>query len=232
MNNLSGIEELQDKLGYRFKDSKYLLTALSHSSYVNEKKIDKNDDYERLEFLGDAVLELAVSRFLFNNKPDMREGDMTKLRASLVCEPTLAYCAKEELDLGKYILLGKGEEVTGGRGRDSIISDVFEAVIGAVYLDSGFDEASRLIEKYILDDMENKIEFVDSKTILQEYAQEYGLELKYNMVEEIGPAHDKIYRMRCTLGDIYVAESEGKTKKSGEQHAAYAILRQIRMKSE
>lgn len=216
------------KIGYSFKDTSILIKALSHSSYVNELKLNKHDDYERTEFLGDAVLELTVSDFLYKNNPGMREGNMTKLRASLVCEPTLAYCARTGLDLGKYLLLGKGEEQCGGRGRDSIVSDVFEAIIGAIYLDGGIEPAASFINEYVLKDYDKKMLFSDSKTILQEYAQERQLSLSYELIEESGPAHDRDYHMRARLGNIIVKDGVGKNKKSAEQHAAYEILKELK----
>lgn len=226
MNRITGYKELERKIGYTFRDQQLLKLALTHSSFSNELKLNKTDNYERLEFLGDAVLELAVSEFLYQNNPHMHEGNMTKMRASLVCEPTLAYCAKC-FSLGDYLLLGKGEEQTGGRLRDSIISDVFEAIIGAIYLDGGFTPASEFIEKYVLNDMEHKIEFTDSKTILQEYAQENGKKLTYELVSEIGPAHDRKYMVHALLDEAIAAEGIGKTKKSAEQQAAFAVLRNL-----
>lgn len=228
MNDLSRISELQKKCGYSFKNEKILKTALSHSSYVNELKLNKTDDYERLEFLGDAVLELTVSEHLFNNRPNMREGDMTKLRASLVCEPTLAACARDELSLGDYILLGKGEDNTGGRYRDSIISDIFEAIIGAIFIDGGLDEAKKFILRFVLEDMESKIDFMDSKTNLQELAQEKGYELSYEMISEKGPDHDKEYTMAVVINGTRKAVGVDRTKKGAEQKAAYAVLKALK----
>ena len=154
MNDITKIKQLQDEIGYKFSDENYLVTALSHTSYVNEVKLKKIQSYERQEFLGDAVLELTVSDYIFSTYLSMPEGEMTKLRASLVCEPTLAYIARTEMTLSEYLLLGKGEDNTGGRDRDSIISDVFEALIGAIYLDGGLDKAKCFIQKYVLTDME------------------------------------------------------------------------------
>ena len=153
----------------------------------------------------------------------MAEGQLTKLRSSMVCEPALAFCARD-IELGKYILLGKGEEATGGRERDSITSDVMEAVIGAVYLDGGFEEAEKFILKYILSDLENKKLFYDSKTILQERVQKDGRELHYVLVEESGPDHDKLFAVEAVIGDETVGSGTGRTKKSAEQQAAYAVL--------
>ncbi len=224
MNLASGYDELQKLIGYDFHNRDYLIKALSHSSYVNELKLNKHDDYERTEFLGDAVLELTVSDYLYRNHPEMREGEMTKLRASLVCEPTLAYCAREGFDLGRFILLGKGEDASGGRGRDSIISDVFEAIIGAIYLDGGMDAARKFIYRFVLTDYDKKIEFVDSKTILQEYAQDNGMTLEYETVAELGPSHDRDYVVRAVLDGRISEEATAKSKKAAQQSAAYAIL--------
>ena len=146
------IQEFQTAIGYEFKNESLLRQALTHSSYANEKHMKKLSDNERLEFLGDAVLETVSSEFLFLNYQDLPEGDLTRLRASMVCEPTLAYCTKE-IDLGDYIYLGKGEDMTGGRERKSVLSDAMEAVIGAIFLDGGFDAAKSFILKYIMTDM-------------------------------------------------------------------------------
>lgn len=227
MNKLNGYQELEKKIGYVFRDQELLKTALTHSSYSNEIKLQATENYERLEFLGDAVLELSVSEYLFANNPTMQEGNMTKLRASLVCEPTLAFCARDEFDLGQYLLLGKGEENTGGRNRDSIISDVFEAIIGAIYLDGGFEEAKKFVLKYVLTDMEEKIGFTDSKTLLQEYVQENGMKLSYELVSEIGPAHDRQYVVNCLINDEIKAEGIGRTKKRAEQQAAFKVLKRL-----
>ena len=148
MRNMKEVlKELQDKIGYSFNNEDLLKQAITHSSFANEQKINKLKNYERLEFLGDAVLELVSSEFLFNENKDMPEGQLTRLRASMVCEPALAYCARD-IDLGTYILLGKGEEATGGRNRDSITSDVMEAVIGAIFLDGGLDNAKKFINRF------------------------------------------------------------------------------------
>lgn len=216
-------KELEEKIGYHFKDKALLKQALTHSSFSNEQKVNKQKNYERLEFLGDAVLELASSKFFYLQHPEMAEGQLTKLRSSMVCEPALAFCARD-IELGKYILLGKGEEATGGRERDSITSDVMEAVIGAVYLDGGFEEAEKFILKYILSDLENKKLFYDSKTILQERVQKDGKELHYVLVEEKGPDHDKLFTVEAVIGDETVGSGTGRTKKSAEQQAAYAVL--------
>ncbi|MCI8936725.1 MAG: ribonuclease III [Lachnospiraceae bacterium] len=217
------LKKLEVKIGYEFKKKELLLQALTHSSFSNEQKINKLKDYERLEFLGDAVLELLSSRFFFDTYPDMSEGEMTRLRSSMVCEPALAFCARE-LSLGDFILLGKGEEATGGRKRDSIISDVMEAVIGAVYLDGGIGEAEKFIHRYILSDLENKQLFYDSKTLLQEKMQKQGRTITYELVSEAGPDHDKVFTVEVVIDGQTVARGEGRNKKSAQQQAAYQVL--------
>lgn len=224
MNIKNGYLEIEKKTGYHFRDSKLIITALTHSSYRNEQQ--NIHDYERLEFLGDAVLELTVSDFLFKDNPDMREGDMTKMRASLVCEHTLAYCARE-LNLSDYILLGKGEEKTGGRGRESIISDVFEAVIGAIYLDGGLEKAKEHIHKYVLNDYRDKIGFRDSKTTLQEYVQENNARLEYVLAGETGPDHNKKYEVNVLIDGEIMGCGHGSSKKRAEQMAAYEALKRF-----
>ncbi len=218
------MRELEKKIGYCFKDKSLLKQALTHSSYANEQKINKTGDYERLEFLGDAVLELISSDFIFRENPMMPEGEMTKKRSSIVCEPALAFCARE-ISMEKYILLGKGEEATGGRRRDSIISDVMEATIGAIYLDSGMEEASQFIHKFILSDLEHKQLFYDAKTILQEMIQrENQGELHYKLIRENGPEHAKVFVVEAWIGKKKVGSGSGHSKKAAEQKAAYEAL--------
>jgi ribonuclease-3 len=220
--------ELQDVIGYHFKEEGLLTQALTHSSYANEKHMKKGSDNERLEFLGDAVLELASSEFLYEKYPDMPEGELTKLRASLVCEPTLAFCT-EPLSLGDYLLLGKGEDLTGGRKRKSILSDALEAVIGAIYLDGGFANAKEFISKYILTDTEHKQLFYDSKTILQEEVQGGNMgSLHYELLREDGPDHNKHFVVAAYVGERQLGTGEGSTKKAAEQQAAYEALLVLR----
>ncbi len=228
MNEL--LEELQDKIGYRFQNTELLKQALTHSSFANEQKINKLKDYERLEFLGDAVLELVSSEFLFRENPQMPEGQLTKLRASMVCEPALAYCAKD-IDLGSYILLGRGEEYTGGRYRSSITSDVMEAIIGAIFLDGGIENAKKHIYRFILSDLENKILFLDSKTILQEEIQKKkDAQLRYELIGESGPDHNKQFTVDAYLNDVLIGSGTGRTKKAAEQQAAYEALLKMKGK--
>ncbi|MBQ8558825.1 MAG: ribonuclease III [Tyzzerella sp.] len=218
--------ELQNKIGYQFHDVELLKSAMMHSSYTNEKHLPKCKCNERLEFLGDAVLELVSSEFLFSENETMPEGELTKLRASMVCEPSLAFCARE-IDLGSYLLLGKGEEVTGGRTRASITSDALEALIGAIYQDGGFANAKEFILKFVLNDLEHKKLFYDSKTILQELVQgNFSETLSYQLVKEEGPDHNKAFFVEVCIGENRYGEGSGRTKKAAEQDAAYhAILK-------
>ena len=216
-------EELETKIDYHFQDKLLLKQALTHSSFSNEQKINKFKNYERLEFLGDAVLELISSKFFFTNYPDMSEGQMTKLRSSMVCEQALAFCAKD-LQLGDYLFLGKGEEATGGRERDSITSDVMEALIGAIYLDSGFEDAEKFVLTFILSDFERKQLFYDSKTILQEKVQQAGKVISYSLTGETGPDHDKEFTVEVLIDGKSCGKGIGRNKKSAEQKAAYEAL--------
>ena len=218
------LEKLQEVIGYQFRDPGLLTHALTHSSYANEKHWDKTRCNERLEFLGDAVLEVISSDFLFHTYESMPEGEMTKLRASLVCEPTLAYCA-DVIPLGDYLLLGKGEDLTGGRKRPSVVSDAMEAVIGAIYLDGGLANAKEFIHRFILNDIEHKQLFYDSKTILQEIVQrDFNEPLSYELLAEEGPDHDKKFRMQAKIGEKAYGVGVGHTKKGAQQLAAYETI--------
>lgn len=218
------LQEFQENIGYTFQEEGLLKQALTHSSFANERHMKKLSDNERLEFLGDAVLEIVTSEFLYKNYPDMPEGELTKLRASIVCEQTLALCTKP-LQLGEYLFLGKGESRTGGRTRKSILSDAMEAVIGAIYLDGGFASAKEYVERFILTDIENKQLFYDSKTILQELVQaDYTQPLSYELVKECGPDHAKEFYVDAKIGEHKVGSGVGSTKKAAEQEAAYHAL--------
>lgn len=223
MDKQGQLKELEGKIGYVFRNKKLIKEALTHSSFSNEQKINKYRNYERLEFLGDAVLELLSSRFIFGNYPGMSEGQMTRLRSTMVCETALAFCARD-IFLGRYILLGKGEEATGGRERDSILSDVMEAVIGAVYLDGGIDAAEEFVTRFVFSDLENKQLFYDSKSLLQERVQKKGKELSYELVAEIGPEHDKIFVVEARIDGETVGKGQGRNKKTAQQQAAYQAL--------
>ena len=215
------LRELQETIGYEFKDRALLKQALTHSSYANEHKMDHSHCNERLEFLGDAVLELVTSDFLYHKYADLPEGELTKTRASIVCEPTLAACAGD-IRLGERLYLGKGEEATGGRLRNSVVSDAFEALIGAAYLDGGLVCARELITRFVLNDIEHKKLFYDSKTILQEMVQSrQDGPLTYELVREEGPDHDKHFEVCARMGEQEIGRGEGRTKKAAEQMAAY-----------
>lgn len=221
------LEELEKKIGYHFQDINLLRQALTHSSFSNEQKIHKWKNYERIEFLGDAVLELVSSDFFYHTYPEETEGNLTKMRAAAVCEQALAITARE-LMLGSYMVFGKGEEQNGGRERESIIADAVEAVIGAIYLDAGIDEATKFINRFVLNDLENKRLFYDAKSILQERLQEVKAgELTYELVREEGPEHEKVFVMEALLNGKVIGTGQGKSKKAAQQHAAYdALLKQ------
>lgn len=218
------LEELEEKIGYRFQNKNLLRQALTHSSFSNEQKIHKWKNYERIEFLGDAVLELISSDYFYHEHPEETEGNLTKMRAAAVCEQALAITARE-LNLGGYMVFGKGEEQNGGRDRDSIIADAVEAVIGAIYLDAGIDEAKKFIHRFVLNDLENKRLFYDAKSVLQERLQEAKAgELTYELVREEGPEHEKTFVMEALLNGKVIGTGQGKSKKTAQQHAAYDAL--------
>ena len=222
------LRELEKKINYTFKNFALLKQAMMHSSYTNEKHLPKYRCNERLEFLGDAVLELISSEFLFKESPHTPEGELTKTRASMVCEPSLALCARD-IGLGEYLLLGKGEEATGGRLRDSVTSDAMEALIGAVYLDGGFTSAKEFIHRFVLTDLEDKKLFYDSKTILQEMVQaEKGGRISYRLTGEQGPDHNKSFRVEVLIGEDVYGDGSGRTKKAAEQQAAYRAILKLR----
>ncbi|NLH01487.1 MAG: ribonuclease III [Clostridiales bacterium] len=223
------MDELERKLEYQFKDRTLLLTALSHSSYANENKGSGLMSNERLEFLGDSVLGQVVASHLYLSYPKMPEGQMTRLRAELVCEQSLYEVAKT-LELGKFIRLGKGEEHTGGRQRESILADAVEAIIAALYLDGGIEAAKKFIDKYILADLDvGEIHTMsDYKTALQEYVQRRsGQTISYELISESGPDHKKTFTMQVLLNDKPIGIGSGHTKKEAEQCAAKNGLEEI-----
>ncbi len=223
----TNIDDLLNSIGYSFKDEKLLVTALTHKSYTVNITETGDVNNERMEYLGDAVLELVTSDFLYKNYKNMSEGEMTKLRASLVCEPALAIDARE-INLQEFIYLGKGEENTGGRNRDSIISDAFEAVIGAIYLDGGMDAAAKFINTFVLNDIEQKQTFYDSKTVLQERVDATNLgEIQYQIIGESGPDHNKVFDAVVKLNGEIIGEGTGHTKKQAEQQAAIEAISKI-----
>ncbi len=225
MSNLSDFEK---NIGYVFTNKTLLQTALTHSSYINEHAMNRDQCNERIEFLGDAVLELVSSDFLFEHYPGLSEGELTRLRASLVCEPTLAFDARF-IHLSDYLILGKGEEKGGGRYRDSIVSDALEAVIGAIYLDGGPEAAKDFICRFVLDDIENKKIYQDAKTALQEIAQEkLSGTPEYRITADKGPDHAKTFSAEALVSGQVLGRGEGRTKKNAEQMAAHDALKTIK----
>ncbi len=225
------MKELQEKLGYTFKNPSVLSEALNHSSYANEHRAQGIQSNERLEFLGDSVLGFVTAEFLFELHQDLPEGDLTRQRAALVCEQSLHEVAKE-LDLGKHLKLGKGEDAGGGRTRASILADATEAVFAAVYLDGGIKAASDLIHRVLLDkEGEHAEELVqDYKTALQELVQrKSGQQLSYRMIGESGPDHNKTFTAEVLLNGEGVGVGSGHSKKEAEQAAAHAAIRKIKI---
>ncbi|MDF1616392.1 ribonuclease III [Petrocella sp. FN5] len=227
MSQVKDVEEFQDIIGYQFVDLRLLERALTHSSYANEHRLSKFENNERLEFLGDAVLEIITSEFLFRKYDEMLEGELTKFRASIVCEPTLANFSRE-INLGDYLLLGKGEDNSGGRLRSSVLSDAVEALIGAIYLDGGLEEARIFVESTLLKDVEKRKLFVDSKTHLQEIIQKNSDQsVEYVIVSEKGPDHSKLFEVIVVHEDKTIGHGFGRSKKSAEQEAAFDAIKKI-----
>lgn len=221
---------LQENLGITFQNEDILKQAFIHSSYVNEHRLESTGDNERLEFLGDAVLELGVSHFLYHRTPAMSEGEMTKLRAFLVRESTLCKVAKD-LGFGQFLMLGKGEETSGGRKRPSILADVFEAFLGALYVDQGFERVYRFLENHLYIYAEPSLfsSTMDYKTTLQEIVQrESGKKVHYEIIEERGPAHDRMFVAQVTVNKWLVTTGTGLSKKEAEQRAAKKAIDSIR----
>ena len=221
------MEELQKSLGYRFKEINYLKTGLTHSSYANENKKNNIKCNERQEFLGDAVLSIVVSDYIYKNCPDRPEGELTKLRASLVCEKSLAGYARS-IHLGKFLLLSKGERRSNGQDRPSILADAFESVIAAIYLDGGMEEARKFVLRFVIPDIKSAktIRFKDYKTSLQEIIQKNPEEkIEYVLVGEEGPDHNKSFTVAIKLNTISIAQGTGRSKKAAEQAAACEALK-------
>lgn len=213
-----GIAEFESVIGYEFKDKELLKIALTHSSYANENKMPVNN--ERLEFLGDSVLGFVTAEYLFSEFKGRPEGELTKLRAAVVCEKSLFRFA-EKISLGQYIFMGKGEEHSGGRNRPSIVSDAFEAVIAAMYIDGGFDAVRPYILGFIKDAVKREANFKDNKSLLQEEIQKNkGNTLAYEETGESGPDHEKIFSFVVKLNGKVIGEGQGKSKKEAEQAAA------------
>ena len=223
------IDVLEKKIGYKFKNPDLLLNALTHSSYANENR--GISDNERLEFLGDAVLGLVIADYLYRLFEEHKEGDLTKIRASIVSEGPLSQIARD-IGLGRFLLLGKGEAISGGRDRDSVLADALEAVIGAVYLEAGINQAKELIIGLFSSLMENSFQgkgFQDYKTNLQEVLQAMGEEeIVYRVIKETGPDHDKEFVIEVLCGRRVIGRGKGKSKKEAEQRAAKEALGNIR----
>ncbi len=218
--NFSEFEEI---IGYKFSDISLLQTALTHSSYANEKQLS-GDCNERLEFLGDSVLGVITAEYFYHNHNNLPEGEMTKRRAACACEKSLYGFAKD-INLGKYILLGRGEEHTGGRNRASILADAFEAVIAAVYLDGGLENARKFVLDFVKKAASQQMSFVDYKTELQEIIQKNPDEhLSYVLVGESGPDHDKRFEVEVNLNSNVIGYGKGRSKKIAEQQAAKQAL--------
>ncbi len=225
------MRDLEDAIGYQFRDAALLREALRHSSYANEHRGDESASNERLEFLGDSVLGFVTAEFLFSRHPDAPEGELTRIRARLVCEESLHEVARR-LNLGEYLCLGHGEEAGGGRQRASILADATEAVIAAVYLDGGIEAASALIHRVLLDDVTEvraAEKRVDYKTALQELVQRKpGRTITYRLVGESGPDHAKTFTVAVLLGDDVAGTGSGRSKKEAEQMAARDALEKLK----
>jgi ribonuclease-3 len=219
---------LEKSIGYSFRDREVFMTALTHSSYANEKRPARAVCNERLEFLGDSILGNIVADHLYREKPALPEGTMTKLRAELVCEQSLVGVAKQ-ISLGEFLRLGKGEELTGGRDRPSILADAVEALIAAMYLDGGIETPRGFISRFILGRAEKEQRKAhDFKTRLQELVQrESGRILRYELVSESGPEHNRTFRCRALIDGAEMGSGEGRTKKESEQDAARAALEKL-----
>lgn len=221
----------QERIGYHYQDENKLIQALTHRSYINELRINTGKQHnERMEFLGDAVLELVVSDYLYQKYGEKAEGKLTKLRASLVCEPSLAACARK-IGIGECLCIGKGEGLTGGRERDSILSDALEALIGSIYLDGGFETARKFVLDKILQQLQDEGLFVDSKSRLQEYVQNFDAgELKYEVIKTEGPDHRKQYTVQAVWNERRLEVGTGSSKKAAEQDAAAKSLKSLLQK--
>lgn len=227
------LKQLQSELSIPFRNPDLLKQAFTHSSYVNEHRMGQHKDNERIEFLGDAVLELTVSEYLYEKYPDRSEGELTKLRASIVCEPSLVGFA-EQLQFGAYVLLGKGEELTGGRTRPALLADVFESFIGALYLDQGLEVVRTFLQRHMFPYLpeQGRLLTADYKTLLQEHTQQQSLgPLEYRIVDERGPAHERVFIAEVFLQDRKLGQGAGRSKKEAEQHAAARALEALKVRT-
>ncbi|MBR6349255.1 MAG: ribonuclease III [Lachnospiraceae bacterium] len=219
------IAEFENAIGYSFINKSLLKCALTHTSYVNENKNEGLEDNERLEFFGDAIIEFHVSEYLFRKYNNFPEGDLTRIRASMVCEQSLAQCAKA-ISLGSYLYMGKGEEASGGRERASITSDAFEALVAAIYLDSGRENTFRFIQSHLLAVLDNKDLFFDAKTRLQEIVQKRGENAPhYELLSEEGPSHDRTFEVAAFINDREISRGKGHSKKAAQQEAALQAIK-------
>jgi len=229
-NSISDFEKI---INYEFRNKNNIIMAFTHSSYSNENKNEKLMNNERLEFLGDSVLNITVSEFLYKNYPNLSEGEMTKIRASVVCENTLMTCSSN-IRAGDFLLLGKGEEQTGGRKRSSILSDVFEAIIGAIYIDDGLESAKKFILSQLKQHIENAVKgfcIKDYKTQLQEMVQKNGdVKIAYEVISENGPDHDKVFVTQVSIQGAPYGTGKGKSKKEAEQNAAKEAIEKVKSK--
>ncbi|PTX61256.1 RNAse III [Melghirimyces profundicolus] len=225
------LAELGQTIGLSLQDEKLFLQAFTHTSFAHERKGERNQpDNERLEFLGDAVLELTVSEYLYQRYPHLKEGDLTRMRARIVCEPSLAFFARE-LNFGKFVRLGKGEEMTGGRNRPALLADVFEAFIGALYLEKGLDGVRRFMKSMIFPRIDDEwlAQATDAKSQLQEAVQQEHLgSLEYQIVDVKGPAHDRQFVAEVWLAGEKLGTGTGRSKKEAEQRAAAEGLQRFR----
>lgn len=220
------MDRLEEKLGYGFQNRELLLTALTHSSYANERHGEGCESYERLEFLGDSILGLVTAEFLYRHRPALPEGSMTRLRAELVCEASLHKVALE-LGIGDYMRLGRGEERTGGRERPSIMADMVESIIAAMYMDSGLEQARRFVMEHVLSgaELSENHRSADYKTALQELVQRKSDQhISYEMTGSSGPDHNKVFTFRVSINGVPAGEGSGRTKKEAEQMAAKMAL--------
>ncbi|MBE7012649.1 MAG: ribonuclease III [Ruminococcaceae bacterium] len=224
------LNELERKIRYTFKDRKLLTTALTHRSFLNESHGKSKESYDRLEFLGDAILEAVSSDYLYKNYPLIDEGKMSKIRAVVVCEAGL-FAIAEKIGLGEYIFMSKGEEMSGGKNKPSILSDVTEAVFAAVYLDSDFDTAQRFILYHLEDSIKNAVKNSDNnpdyKSRLHEYATSHGDKLNYVVIREDGPEHEKVFTVAINYNGKQEVTAQGLGKKKAEQQAAMLMLKKL-----
>ncbi len=220
--------EFENIINYRFKDKKILTTGLTHSSYANEANNSTINSNERLEFLGDSILDFIISEYIYIKYPKLSEGELTKIRSQTVCELSLSTIAKK-IKLGNYLLLGKGEELSGGRNRPSILADAFEAIVAALYMDGGIS----FVNKWVISQLQDTIiqatkgtAFIDYKTLLQETIQKKNnISIEYKLVNETGPDHDRIFYVEIIYNNIKtIGKGKGKNKKEAEQNAAKEAL--------